>query len=769
MEKPRDVDVGNPSRAPIGKVADNATLLEPRGRRLVTTIATTHASPSASRRSRSKVDLLAMPGLKTLVNRRRNSGTETQAPLVKQNGSSGNLIKPAASMASLRKYETVLTVTGVLRSSSSSSSVEPLQPVNRLRVPQESTSRFCSRCSSILTLASTSRYSLNSSTGGFIPILKETLLLCKLCLAEVPSKDACCIEDCKCSFCAECMRFYVKFEIAEGAYDISCPDAQCPSKGVLHEEEIKRLAGDDLFEKHKKMSREEDEEWQLDIVYELLRKTGDPATTLTTTTFNVTELLQKAHVVEHSEQESRNTPHEAAAPQKKTLSRFLFYAFHPPSYSGQAVLLARNEKILVYHRLPETERHDYKHQNLSLMEVVAIDLFRPLPLASTDDRWILIIEEYATLWIELFALVDATAERRPPSSTTSYSATVYKRKSSRTPKPGSEDPIGHSNRRQDPLRLAPITTKHSVRNEHRPLPKHWKDSCLPNYYSEAKFAPLTTSPTTFAVWSFLRTSLLKPHPTKAGKKPAKPRNKIAVSSTPMYANLHDLSNATRGFSSKLGLRRDGPYIVLQQNEPIATKTYTNFRRKIHGERGRKVSIVGTSDKKGKFTADLQCCWTDVVESKKGPLETIRPGTTALIAKRISDSTTTGLRIERYADQVHVESCQSRSSPDSPEGPGLTNSQKDSGVGRAHLAPPFATPLTANEVEHMSRATRRRVPIANRLEAHDLFVIPLNSPDLLLVVPTMSCNSPLIQDLRALRTAPKPIRPITNLGKQTQGV
>ncbi|CAH1366358.1 probable E3 ubiquitin-protein ligase RNF144A isoform X1 [Tenebrio molitor] len=235
-----------------GKVADNATLLEPRGRRLVTTIATTHASPSASRRSRSKVDLLAMPGLKTLVNRRRNSGTETQAPLVKQNGSSGNLIKPAASMASLRKYETVLTVTGVLRSSSSSSSVEPLQPVNRLRVPQESTSRFCSRCSSILTLASTSRYSLNSSTGGFIPILKETLLLCKLCLAEVPSKDACCIEDCKCSFCAECMRFYVKFEIAEGAYDISCPDAQCPSKGVLHEEEIKRLAGDDLFEKHKK-------------------------------------------------------------------------------------------------------------------------------------------------------------------------------------------------------------------------------------------------------------------------------------------------------------------------------------------------------------------------------------------------------------------------------------------------------------------------------------------------------------------------------------
>lgn len=48
------------------------------------------------------------------------------------------------------------------------------------------------------------------------------------------------------------MRIYVEFEIAQGAYDISCPDAQCPSKGVLHDDEIKRLAGSELFEKHKK-------------------------------------------------------------------------------------------------------------------------------------------------------------------------------------------------------------------------------------------------------------------------------------------------------------------------------------------------------------------------------------------------------------------------------------------------------------------------------------------------------------------------------------
>lgn len=50
----------------------------------------------------------------------------------------------------------------------------------------------------------------------------------------------------------QCMKAYVEFEISEGAYEISCPDAQCPSQGVLLQEEIKRLAGSDLLEKHKK-------------------------------------------------------------------------------------------------------------------------------------------------------------------------------------------------------------------------------------------------------------------------------------------------------------------------------------------------------------------------------------------------------------------------------------------------------------------------------------------------------------------------------------
>lgn len=57
------------------KVAESATLLEPRGRRLVSnSIPVPHASPTGNRRPRTRLDLLDMPGLKSLVRGRRNSG-----------------------------------------------------------------------------------------------------------------------------------------------------------------------------------------------------------------------------------------------------------------------------------------------------------------------------------------------------------------------------------------------------------------------------------------------------------------------------------------------------------------------------------------------------------------------------------------------------------------------------------------------------------------------------------------------------------------------
>lgn len=48
------------------------------------------------------------------------------------------------------------------------------------------------------------------------------------------------------------MRAYIDFEIAEGAYDISCPDALCEKQGVVSMEEIERLVSEDAVEKHKR-------------------------------------------------------------------------------------------------------------------------------------------------------------------------------------------------------------------------------------------------------------------------------------------------------------------------------------------------------------------------------------------------------------------------------------------------------------------------------------------------------------------------------------
>ena len=50
----------------------------------------------------------------------------------------------------------------------------------------------------------------------------------------------------------QCMKSYVMFEILEGAYDISCPDAQCALEGVVSMAEIETLVETPMVDKHKR-------------------------------------------------------------------------------------------------------------------------------------------------------------------------------------------------------------------------------------------------------------------------------------------------------------------------------------------------------------------------------------------------------------------------------------------------------------------------------------------------------------------------------------
>ena len=87
---------------------------------------------------------------------------------------------------------------------------QSLKPWNRLRVPSANSmlttdSRLCIKCSSLLSMLSSSKYSLCVNGNGFIPVPRaypdKNTFLCKLCLNEVDYHDVYTIQQCSCHFC----------------------------------------------------------------------------------------------------------------------------------------------------------------------------------------------------------------------------------------------------------------------------------------------------------------------------------------------------------------------------------------------------------------------------------------------------------------------------------------------------------------------------------------------------------------------------------------
>lgn len=181
---------------------------------------------------RRALELILSGGLKSLA--------RPAKPVRRAASRDSVLSQPQPLLEGLRKCSTVLALTDREKSS------EPMRAHNRLRAPS-----VCSRCSSLLSLAGAggSRYSLDGAGSGFVPAAP---INCKLCLEDATVDKVTLISGCGCSFCTKCMKAYVEFEVCNGAYEVSCPDARCRVGAALNLEEISELVEPAVMEKHLK-------------------------------------------------------------------------------------------------------------------------------------------------------------------------------------------------------------------------------------------------------------------------------------------------------------------------------------------------------------------------------------------------------------------------------------------------------------------------------------------------------------------------------------
>ncbi|CAK1544902.1 unnamed protein product [Leptosia nina] len=179
---------------------------------------------------RRALELILSGGLKSLARPHR--------PVRRAASRDSVLSQPQPLLEGLRKCSTVLALTDREKAP------EPIRAHNRLRAPS-----VCSRCSSLLSLAGAggSRYSLDGAGGGFIPAAP---INCKLCLEDATPDKVTVISGCGCAFCTKCMKSYVEFEICNGAYEVSCPDARCSTSGALSLDEISKLVSSSTLDKH---------------------------------------------------------------------------------------------------------------------------------------------------------------------------------------------------------------------------------------------------------------------------------------------------------------------------------------------------------------------------------------------------------------------------------------------------------------------------------------------------------------------------------------
>lgn len=158
----------------------------------------TKLAPSQKKIEKAKLSGIRLPLIRkeaSVVNlsltERTLPGKEADTPLLRPESSASLEARGGSWMnlgpGALRKCETAVGL--------STSALEG-RPINR--------SRVCSRCSSLLSLASSSRYSL--AAGNFVPAgSQQTIgrIFCKLCLVDTSLSKTFKIEGCGCSYCKD--------------------------------------------------------------------------------------------------------------------------------------------------------------------------------------------------------------------------------------------------------------------------------------------------------------------------------------------------------------------------------------------------------------------------------------------------------------------------------------------------------------------------------------------------------------------------------------
>ncbi|GFX53074.1 hypothetical protein TNCV_1655331 [Trichonephila clavipes] len=228
-------------------------------------------------------------------------------------------------------------------------------------------------------------------------------------------------------------------------------------------------------------------------------------------------------------------------------------------------------------------------------ETLAIDLFGPLPESKDGKRWILIIEDCTTKWVELFALPNVTAKecaitlieevllryaiprRLISDNGTQFVSAVMQQicyllniHQSLIPVYHPQaNPVERKNRDLKPRLAILVQDKHDCWSEKLPFIRFSLNTAKFVIQNDNFVPEITTYLKKFAKFSTqIREVVEEQQDSK--KFYADKKRKTAPTYQPgehVFVASHPLSNAAQRRSAKLMPHRDGPYVILTQRSP----------------------------------------------------------------------------------------------------------------------------------------------------------------------------------------------------------